>query len=91
MSANDYCDGLEASARHALATAKAIAVCPFHKEVTIRVGNQDAERHAYALATTILKSDGEPWKREDLMEAIKGELDAAADDGCPECARHMDD
>ncbi|MER9890030.1 hypothetical protein NKJ48_31085 [Mesorhizobium sp. M0114] len=86
MSINDYVDDLEDAARYAVAKAGAIEVCPFHPDVTIRVGDDDAERHAYALATTILKSDGTMWMREDLMPAIKNELDMAADAECPQCA-----
>ena len=90
MSVNDYADDLEGAGRLALAKAKAITVCPFHSGVTIRVGDPDAERHAYALATTILKSDGTMWMREDLMPAIKDQLDMAADGECPECAHLRD-
>jgi hypothetical protein len=86
MSVNNYVDTLEDAARYALAKAKAIQTCPFHSHVTIRVGNDDAERHAYALATTILKKDGTTWMREDVMEAIKVELEMAADRDCPQCA-----
>jgi len=85
MSVTDYADDLEDAARFALLKAKAIEVCPLHQSVTIRVGDPDAERHAYALATTVLKSNGEAWKREDLMPAIKQELDMAADETCPQC------
>lgn len=85
MSINDYIDNLESAARFALEKAGAIEICRFHNDVTIRVGDDDAERHAYALATTILKSDGAMWMREDLMPAIKDELDMAADE-CPHCA-----
>jgi hypothetical protein len=88
MSINDYCDSLDDAARYALAKAKAIEICQFHSDVTIRVGDDDAERHAYALANTVLKSDGTMWMRDDLMPEIKRQLDMAADDGCPQCA-HM--
>jgi hypothetical protein len=90
MSINDYCDDLESAARFALAKAKAIEVCSRHPDVTIRVGDDDAERHAYALATTILKSDGTMWMREDLMPQIKDQLDMAADGECPACASLRD-
>lgn len=86
MSINDYVDDLESAARYAVAKAGAIEVCQFHQDVTIRVGDEDAERHAYALATTLLKSDGTMWMREDVMAAIKHELDMAADGECPQCA-----
>lgn len=86
MSVNDYADDLESAARYALAKAGAIAVCRFHPDVTIRIGDDDAERHAYALATSLLKSDGTSWMREDLMPVIKDQLMMAADDECPQCA-----
>ena len=85
MSIIDYNDNLEGAARHALFQAKAVEICPRHEDVLIRLGDDSAERHAYALATTILKSDGTMWMREDLMPAIKNELDMAADGECPSC------
>lgn len=90
MSINDYADDLEASARYALATANAIEVCPLHSDATIRRSDDDAERHAYALATRIIKSDGTMWMREDLMTEIKRQLDEA-DDECNQCANARDD
>ncbi|TGD42243.1 hypothetical protein EEB11_14855 [Pseudotabrizicola sediminis] len=86
MSINDYVDDLEGAARFAAAKAGAIEICAAHSDVTIRVGDADAERHAYALATTILKRDGTAWMREDLMPAIADLLDMAADGECPQCA-----
>ncbi len=85
MSINDYADNLESVARYALGTSGAIEVCKQHPDVTISVGNLDAERHAYAIATQTLKRDGTMWMREDVMSAVKHELDMAADDGCPVC------
>jgi hypothetical protein len=49
MSTNNVADDVKVAARTAL--AKAIDVCPFHSDVTIRVGDLDAERHDHALAT----------------------------------------
>jgi hypothetical protein len=86
MSINDLVDELEAAARSALAHAGAIKVCRFHPDVTIRLGKADAERHAYAIATRTLKDEGTMWLREDLLPAIKNELDMAADGECPQCA-----
>jgi hypothetical protein len=86
---NNCADDLEASARYALGTAKAIEVCPLHSDATIRLFDEDAERHAYAIATTIIKSDGTMWMREDLMAEIKRQLDEA-DDGCNQCANAPD-
>jgi hypothetical protein len=90
MSIQDYHDDLEQAAHYALVTAKAVEVCPRHPDVTIRLGDDDAERHAYALATTISKRDGTYWMREDLMPAIKEILDMAADGECPTCASLID-
>lgn len=90
MSINDYFDSVEAAASHAVLKTGAIKNCPLHKDVTIRVWDDDAERHAYAYATTLLKRDGTMWMREDIMAAIKGELDMAADDECPQCAHLRD-
>ena len=87
MSINDYVDTVENAARFALARAKAIEVCPRHHDVTIRIGDPDAERHAYALATAIMKSDGTLWMRDDVLPAIKYELEMAADGECPLCSR----
>ena len=86
MSITDYIDGLEDAAHFALVRAGAVEICRFHPGVTIRVGDEDAERHSYALATNILKSNGTAWMREDLMPAIKDLLDSAADGECPQCA-----
>jgi hypothetical protein len=61
---------------------------PFRRQV--RVGDLDAERHAHALATTAPKSNGTMWKRDEVMPAIKQQLDMAADGGCPERARLRD-
>ena len=85
MSINDYADSLEDAARMALMQAGAIEVCPFHSDVTIRVGDESNDRHAYALAQSILNRNDEAWMREDLMPAIKDELDQAADGVCPQC------
>jgi hypothetical protein len=89
LSINDYADDLEAAARYALGTANAIAVCQIHSDATIRRFDDDAERHAYALATTIIRSDGTMWMREDLMAEIKRQLDEA-DDECNQCANARD-
>ena len=57
-----------------------------HALPRFRTGDDDAERHAYALATTILKRDGKACAREHLMPAIKDELEMAADGECRRCA-----
>ena len=83
-------DHIDSIALEALFKAKALEECRFHPEVTIRLGNEDAEKHAYALATTIAKAKDEMFIREDLMESIKDALDMAADGECPACASLRD-
>ncbi len=85
MSINDYVDTCEDVARVALVRAKALTCCQFHPEITIRVGNDDAERHAYALATNAMKQDGTiAYMREYVLTAIKCDLNEATDE-CPRC------
>jgi hypothetical protein len=72
--------------RYALETTRAIAVCPFHSEVTIRVGDDAAESHAFERARRIVKSDGANWELQDLREEIGRQLSAAEDGECPHCA-----
>src|SRR5256885_840669 len=49
--------------RYALETTRATAVCPFHPTVTIRIGDDGAETHAYVRARRIRKNDGTAWDR----------------------------
>ncbi len=56
------------------------------KHVTIRVGDDAAETHAYVRASRIVKSDGTTWGHEVLREEIKRQLGEATDGTCPECA-----
>jgi hypothetical protein len=43
MSDNSRTDNLASGVRYALETTRAIVVCPFHANVTIRVGDDAAE------------------------------------------------
>jgi hypothetical protein len=80
-------DDLASVVRYALETTRATAVCPFHPKVTIRVGDDAAETHAFICAHRSVKSDGTTtWEREVLLEEIKRQLDDAADGVCPDCA-----
>lgn len=88
MSTKGYADDLSATVRYALETTRAIAVCPFHSDVTIRVGDDAAESHAFERAKRIIKSDGTTWKPQDLREEIGRQLREAADGECPHCASH---
>src|SRR5882757_6080174 len=79
MSDNNYADNLSSAVRYALRTTGAITVCPFHCDVTIRVGDAAAECHAFARARNIIKTDGTKWKREALMEEFTRQLSEAAE------------
>lgn len=85
MSINDYADSVELAALQALFKTGALKTCQLHSDVTINVGDPDAERHAYATATNTLKRDGTMFMREDVMDAIKDALGMAADGECPVC------
>ena len=61
-------DDLSAVVRYALETTRAIAVCPFHSDVMVRIGDDAAESHAWARARNIIKSDGIKWKADGLRE-----------------------
>jgi hypothetical protein len=78
-------DNLESAVRHALLTTRATAACPFHPDVTIRVGDNAAETHAFYRARTFVKSDGTGWDHDLLMQEIARQLADAADGVCPQC------
>jgi hypothetical protein len=80
-------DNLEAAVRKALLTTRATAVCPFHADVTIRVGNDAAETHAFYRVRDAVKEDGTGWNHGLLMDEIARQLAEAADGVCPRCAR----
>ncbi len=90
MSVNDLAQELEDAAKEAIFTAKAVEACRFHPEVTVRLGDDEAERRAYAIATNRLKKNGTMFLREDLMSTIQNEMDMAADGECPACASIRD-
>jgi hypothetical protein len=50
MSVSSYADDLGSAVHYALETTHAIAVCPFHLNLTIRIGDDAAESHAFARA-----------------------------------------
>ena len=90
MSVNNYADNLSSAVRYALTTTVATTVCPFHTDMTIRVGDDAAESHAFARARKIIKTDGTKWEREVLMEEFRRQLIEAADGQCPQCAHLRD-
>ena len=86
MSANSSTDNLASAVRYALETTRATAICPFHQNVTLRVGDDAAETHAYSRAFDVIESDGKTSEREVLCAEIERQLGDAADGACPECA-----
>jgi hypothetical protein len=80
-------EAIRIAAREAVVAAGAGKPCPEHPDVMIRTGNEQAEHYAYALATTALKREGAMDWRQEILDAIRAELDAAAEGECPECAR----
>jgi hypothetical protein len=89
MSVDSHADHLTSTVRHALETTRATAVCPFHADVTIRVGDDAAENHAYLRAKKITNADGTTCEREVLLEEFKRQLSDAADGHCPQCADQL--
>ena len=87
ISANVQPDDLSAVVRYALETTRATAVCPFHGEVIVRVGDDAAECHAVERAKRIVRSDGRTWEAKALREEFGRQLAVAADGRCPKCDR----
>ena len=58
--------------------------------MTIRIGDDAAETHAFYRARNLVKSDGTGWDHAVLMEEIARQLADAADRVCPECVRPCD-
>jgi hypothetical protein len=85
MTLNNQVVTLEGVARHALVKAGAIEICPRHSDITIRVGSEEKERHAHALAISLLPTTGALWMQEDLELAMKDDLERAAVVECPIC------
>lgn len=85
MSINDLADELDILALQAALKAKAVEPCYFHKHVLIHRGNDDADRHAYALATNAWKDDGRIFEQREVTEAVKDVFVQAADGSCPAC------
>jgi hypothetical protein len=88
LSLNNQVSTLEGVARHALVKASAIEICPRHSDVFIRIGSVEKERHAHALALSRLPETEAEWTEEDLVLAMKGDLERAAVGDCPICAQH---
>ena len=81
-----HADDLVSAVHYALETTHAIAVCPFHLDQTIRIGDDAAESHAFARARKLVKRDGTRWQGEALRKEFGRQLSKAADHCCPHCA-----
>jgi hypothetical protein len=79
-------DNLETAVRNALLTTRATAACPFHPHVTIRVGDDAAETHAFYRARNLVRCDGTGWDHDLLIQEISRQLADAADGECPRCS-----
>ncbi|WP_175619335.1 hypothetical protein [Bradyrhizobium sp. 2S1] len=85
MSGTYYADDLGSAVHYALETTHAIAVCPFHLDQTIRIGDDAAERHAFARARKLVRRDGTTWQGDALRKEFGCQLGKAADRYCPRC------
>ena len=79
-------DDLVCVVRYALETTRATAICPFHLNVTVRVGDDAAESHAWNRARNVTKSDGMRWNGEAIRQEFDRQFGKAADSHCPQCA-----
>ena len=85
MSIAAEADNLQAAVRKMLLTTRATAVCPFHVDVTIRIGDDAAETRAFYRACDLVMSDGTGWNHKLLADEIGHQLAEAADGVCPQC------
>ena len=69
--------------------AGAVEPCRFHPDVTITLGDPEAERRAYAMVTNHWRKDDMGVERAEFLEAIKDAIELAADE-CHRCARRRD-
>ena len=86
MSVSNYADDLGSAVHYGLETTHAIAVCPFHLGLIIRIGDDAAESHAFERARRLVKTDGTTWEGHALRKEFGRQLGRAADRDCPHCA-----
>jgi hypothetical protein len=91
MSDIQFTDDLTSVVHYPLETTRATTTCPFHLNVTIRVGDDAAESHAWARARKIIRSDGTHWEEMTLRREFERQLGKAADRYCPQCSYRIDD
>jgi len=86
MPTGPHVDDRRLAVRHALLTTRAMAACPFHPKIIIRVGDDAAETHAFYRTRNLIKSDGTGWNHDLLVQEIARQLEEAADRICPRCS-----
>lgn len=79
-----YEERLRATALAALVKAGAVARCPDHTEVLLRIGDEDSERHAQAMAGHLADPEA-GLDRTEILVAIREVLDETVAT-CPLCA-----
>jgi hypothetical protein len=67
--------------------AGATETCPFHEGISIDRWDEDAKRHAYAMATSMVELGEIDTSREEMVAAIKAELDESYET-CPHCRQY---
>ena len=73
----------KAVVREALMSTRAVTVCPFHPDVTIRIGDDAAETHASHRLTSI---DDASWGHDARLVEMARQLGECADGVCPRCS-----
>jgi hypothetical protein len=86
MPSKTHSEELKSAVRHALEATRAVAICPFHLDVIIRVGDDAAETHAFLRVKKNRRSDGKPWRADSLRAEFKRQLAKTADHYCPLCS-----
>jgi len=82
-------DGLENAAIAIAIKTGVIEECEFHPGTYVDLGDDEAEKNAYAVGMSMLKNGEIDFKRDELKVAIKSAFDNAGD-GCYSCQRWRD-
>ena len=73
----------KAVVREALISTRAVMICPFHPEVTIRTGDDAAETHA---SHRLAKIADAGWDHDARLAEMARQLGGCADGVCPKCS-----
>ncbi len=88
---NGYLQKVHRYVEDALVQNGAVSRCEHHQDVLLHNPEYEDSPVPYNLAVVWLKQhENIVPMREDVRDAIKGILNGAAKDGCPECARQKD-